>query len=87
MDERSRTLLVELREVIDRALEGTDEAPRLVELAGAVERRMRAEVELHDRDDSLTEDLQEAAVKLEAEHPALAGALRRAVDVLGSVGL
>ena len=87
MDERSRALLVELRDVIDRALEGNDEAARLADLAGAVERRMRAEVELHDHDDSLREELQEAAVRLEAEHPALASALRRAVDVLGSVGL
>ena len=87
MDERTRTLLLELREVIDRALDGSDEARKLVELAGAVERRMRADVERTDDDDSLTEDLHEAAVKLEAEHPALAGALRRAVDLLGSVGL
>ena len=87
MDERSRMLLVDLRNTIDRALEGGDEARNLVELAGAVERRMRAEVELTDGDDTLAEDLQEAAVKLEADHPALAGALRRAVDLLGSVGL
>ena len=87
MDERTQTLLVELRDTIDRALGGDDEARKLVELAGAVERRLRAELELTDHDDSLTEDLHEAAVKLEADHPNLAGALRRAVDVLGSVGL
>ena len=87
MDERTQTLLVELRDTIDRALGGGDETSKLVELAGAVERRLRAELELTDHDDSLTEDLHEAAVKLEADHPNLAGALRRAVDVLGSVGL
>ena len=87
MDERTHELLVELRDVIDRTLGGSEEGARLAELAGAVERRTRAELELTDRDDSLAEDLQEAAIKLEADHPALAGALRRAVDLLGSVGL
>ena len=88
MDERTNELLVELRDVIDRTLDGAaDEGARLAELAGAVERRTRAELELSDRDDSLAEDLHEAAIKLEADHPALAGALRRAVDLLGSVGL
>ena len=87
MDERSRELLVELRAVIDRTLAGADEDEKLAELAGAVQRRTRAAIELADDDDTLGEDLREAAVRLEADHPALAGAVRRVVDLLGSVGL
>ena len=87
MDDRSRSLLVELRQAIDDALEGREDVPKIVELAGAVERRARAQVELTDDDDTLAEQLYEAAVKLEAEQPTLARALRRAVDLLGAVGL
>ena len=87
MDDRTRDLLVELRAVIDSTLTGSGDQARLAELAGAVERRTRAELELDDDDDTLAEDLREAAVKLEADHPALARTLRRAVDLFGSIGL
>lgn len=87
MDDRSRSLLEELRVAIDALLEGRDERLRVTELAGAVERRLKAELELTDDDDRLSENLHEAAVKLEADHPALAGALRRAVDVFAAIGL
>ena len=87
MDDRSRALLLELRSAIDAQLAGTDERERLAELAGSVERRMKAELEITDDDDRLSENLHEAAIKLEADHPALAGALRRAVDVLAAIGL
>ena len=90
MDERTRALLEELAGGIDELLDGDaerSEVQRVANVAGAVERRLRAELELTDEDDTLTEDLQEAAVQLEANHPALAGALRRAVDVFGALGL
>ena len=87
MDDRSQALLEELRGAIDAQLAGADERVRVAELAGAVERRLKAELELTDDDDRLSENLHEAAVKLEADHPALAGALRRAVDVLAAIGL
>lgn len=87
MDERTQALLDELRGALDDLHDGHGDRARVAELAGAVERRLHAERELHDDDDSLAEDLQEAAVRLEADHPRLAGALRRAVDVLGGMGL
>lgn len=90
MDERTRALLEELAAGVDELLDGSDdrnELQRVANVAGAVERRLRAELELTDDDDTLTEDLQEAAVQLEANHPALASALRRAVDVFGALGL
>lgn len=87
MDERTEALVDELRVALDALRGGGGDRARAAELAGAVERRLRAEEELHDEHDSLAEDLQEAAVRLEAEHPHLAGALRRAVDALGGMGL
>jgi len=87
MDERTEGLLDELRGAIDEIRAGAGDLQRVAELAGVVERRLRAEAELHDADETLTEDLHEAAVRLEAEHPDLAGALRRAVDILGGIGL
>jgi hypothetical protein len=90
MDERTRALLEELAGGIDELLDGDvdrSELQRVANVAGAVERRLRAELELTDDDDTLTEDLQEAAVQLEVNHPALAAALRRAVDVFGALGL
>lgn len=87
MDERTQALLEELRTAIEELDAGHGDRERVAELAGAVERRLHAEVELTDDDDTLTEDLREAAVRLEADHPGLAGALRRAVDLLGGIGL
>jgi hypothetical protein len=87
MDERTQGLLDELRAAIDDLGAGHGDREKVAELAGAVERRLHAESELTDDDDTLTEDLREAAVKLEADHPGLAGALRRAVDLLGGIGL
>jgi hypothetical protein len=87
MDDRTRAMLDELRSAIDGVDTGTADEHRLAELAGAVERRLQADAELHDEDDTLAEDLREAAVRLEADHPRIAGVLRRAVDVLGGMGL
>ena len=87
LDERTNQLLDELRTALDDLRAGGGDQGRVAELAGAVERRLRADAELHDDDDTLAEDLQEAAVRLEADHPHLAGALRRAVDVLAGMGL
>jgi len=38
-------------------------------------------------DDTLPERLERVAVHFEAEHPALAGSVRRIVDLLGEVGI
>jgi hypothetical protein len=87
MDQRDRELLDELRRAIGQLEEGHGDRERVAELAGAVERRLHAEAELTDEDDTLGEDLHEAAVRLEADHPGLADALRRAIDLLGGIGL
>lgn len=87
MDDKTRGLLADLRAAIDDVEAGHADVHRLAELAGAVERRLHAEEELTDAQDTLAEDLREAAVRLEADHPHLAGALRRAVDVLAGMGL
>lgn len=87
MDDKTRGMLAELRAAIDDLAAGHGDQHRLADLAGAVERRLHAEEELADDDDTLAEDLREAAVRLEADHPHLAGALRRAVDILGGMGL
>ena len=86
MDERTHDLLVEPATSSTGPSAGPTSAhasPISPAPSNAAPARPRA-----DRPGRLpTEDLQEAAIKLEADHPALAGALRRAVDVLGSVGL
>lgn len=87
MDERTQALLDELRTAIDDVRDGAGDQAKVAELAGAVERRLRAEAELHDTDDTLAEDIHEAAVRLEADHPRLASAVRRAADLLGGIGL
>jgi uncharacterized alpha-E superfamily protein len=87
MDDRDRQLLEELRQAIDELEEGHGDRERVAELAGSIERRLRAEAELTDEDDTLAEDLHEAAVRLEADHPRLAGVLRQAVDLFGGIGL
>ncbi len=87
MDDKTKGLLVELRTAMDDLDTGHGDQRRVAELAGKVERRLHAEEELDDEDDTLGEDLVEAAVKLEADHPRLAGALRRAADLFGGIGL
>lgn len=87
MDDRTQALISELRVALDDLEEGQGDRERVAELAGAIERRLQAEAEVHDDDDTLVEELREAAVRLEAEHPRLAGVLRRAVDLLGGIGL
>lgn len=87
MDERDRQLLDDLRRAIDEMEAGHGDRDRIAELAGVIERRLRAEHELTDDDDTIGEELNEAAIRLEADHPTLAGVLRRALDLLGGIGL
>ena len=66
MDDRDRQLLEDLRRAIEDLEEGHGDRDRVAELAGIVERRLEAEREIDDEDDTLAEDLHEAAVRLEA---------------------
>jgi hypothetical protein len=46
-----------------------------------------AEEPLASKDASLPQRLERVAVQFEAKHPALAGSVRRIVDLLGEVGI
>lgn len=88
MDETTAALIADLKAAIAELEGGTEEAAdRVAELAGRIERRLDAEAELHDEDDSLREEIREGAVRFEADHPKLADALRRIVDAIGGIGL
>jgi hypothetical protein len=88
-----RRLLDELSAAIERTREGDEDRVELARLVDAVEQRLHAKevgegpgagAEEHHR---LVESLQGAAVRFEADHPALGGAIRRAVDALGAAGI
>lgn len=87
MDERTADLLAELKGAIADLEDGHGDREHVADLAGRVERRLEAEHEAHDEDDTLGEDLREGAVKFEVDHPRIADALRRVVDGLGGLGI
>lgn len=88
MDETTAALITDLKAAIAELEAGTEEAAdRVADLAGRIERRLDAEAELHDDDDSLGEEIREGAVRFEADHPKLADALRRIVDAIGGIGI
>ena len=58
---------------------------RLAEILPELKRL--AEEPLASKDDSLPQRLERVAVQFEAKHPALAGSVRRIVDLLGEVGI
>ena len=88
MDETTAALIADLKAAIAELEDGTEEAAdRVAELAGRIERRLDAEAELHDDDDTLGEEIREGAVRFEADHPKLADALRRVVDAIGGIGM
>ena len=88
MDETTAALIADLKAALAELEAGTEEAAdRVAELAGRIERRLDAEAELHDDDDSLGEEIREGAVRFEADHPKLADALRRIVDAIGGIGM
>jgi hypothetical protein len=87
MDDKTAGLLEELKAAIAHLEDGSGDQEHVAELAGRVERRLHAEAELHDDDDSLGEDLHEGAVRFEADHPRLAAAIRRVADALGGIGI
>ena len=91
MEDDLRRLLDELSAAIERTREGDEDRAELARLVDAVEQLLHAQ----DADDGpgreehhrLVETLQGAAVRFEAVHPALGGAIRRAVDALGAAGI
>ena len=87
MDDTTAALLGELKQAIADLEQGTGDQERVADLAGRLERRLDAEAELHDEDDTLVEELREGAIRFEADHPRLADAIRRVADGLGGIGI
>jgi hypothetical protein len=87
MDETTAALVEELKQAIADLEDGSGDQAHVAELAGRIERRLHAEEELHDEDDTLGDDVREGAIKFEADHPKLANALRRIADAFGGLGI
>jgi ABC-type transporter Mla subunit MlaD len=81
-----RKLLDELDAAIDRSREGDDDHTELSRLVEAVSRRLD---ETPDEDDqnALLESMERGVARFQGEHPTLADALRRAIDVLSAAGI
>lgn len=87
MDDTTRALVDELRLALAHLEDGSVDRDHVADLAGRVERRLHAEAEAHDDDDTLGEDLREGAIRFEADHPKLADAIRRVADGLSGLGI
>jgi Domain of unknown function (DUF4404) len=82
-----RHLLDELSAAIERTREGHEDRAELTRLVDAVEQRLRGKVAGEEDRHHLVETLEGAALRFEADHPALGGAIRRAVDALSAAGI
>jgi hypothetical protein len=87
MDDTTAALLAELKQAIADLEAGTGDQDRVADLAGRIERRLGAEAELTDADDSVAEELREGAIRFESDHPQAASAIRRIIDGLNGLGL
>lgn len=87
MDDTTAALLADLKQAIADLESGTGDQERVADLAGRIERRLGAEAELHDDDDTLAEELREGAIRFEADHPTAANAIRRIIDGLNGLGM
>jgi hypothetical protein len=85
LEQRLRETLNELRAELARSDAGDPDARDRVQAAA---REIDAWLERSEEPESPLEDrLREAAVRLEEEHPNLAGAVRRVVDALSNLGI
>lgn len=87
MDDTTRALVDELKQALADLEAGSGNPEHVADLAGRVERRLHAEAELHDDDDTIGEDLREGAIRFEADHPRLADTIRRVADGLSGLGI
>lgn len=86
--ERLRELVSHLHEELERTPQVDAEGRKLLrELTGDIEELVGHEAPRADSRDSATERVESAAVRLEAEHPRLAGILGEIVDALGRLGI
>lgn len=87
MDDTTAALLDDLKRAIADLEDGSGDQALVADLAGRIERRLHAEAEIDDDDDTLGEDLREGAIRFEADHPRLADTIRRVIDGLGGIGI
>jgi hypothetical protein len=89
MDKDSlRERLSQLHAELSEAHRGDPEAHRpLGEILPEIKRLTQQPVTIGTADASLPQRLEQVAVQFEANHPALAGSVRRIVDLLGEVGI
>lgn len=86
--ERLRELVSNLHEELERTPQVDAEGRQLLrELTGDIEELVGHEAPPADSRESATERVESAAVRLEAEHPRLAGILGEIVDALGRLGI
>lgn len=86
MEQDLRRLLDELDAAIDRSRVGDEDHAELTRLVEAVNRRLQETPDAEDQD-SLLDAMERGATRFEGEHPTLADALRRAINVLSSAGI
>lgn len=89
MDQDSlRERLAQLHAELSEAHRGDPEAHRpLGEILPEIKRLTQQPAAIGTADASLPQRLEQVAVQFEANHPALAGSVRRIVDLLGEVGI
>jgi len=89
MDKDSlRERLAKLHAELSDAHRGDPEAHRpLGEILPDIKRLAEQPEALGEADSSLPQRLERVAVQFEAKHPALAGSVRRIVELLGEVGI
>ena len=82
--ESVRARLAQIHDELARAHESHPEAR---EPLGGVLPDVKRAAEGSPHDDTLPQRLEAVAVQFEAQHPTLAGSVRRLVDLLGEVGI
>ncbi len=83
-----RERLAQLHAELSDAHRGDPQAHRpLGEILPEIKRLAEQPGTLGASDASLPQRLEQVAVQFEADHPALAGSVRRIVDLLGAVGI
>ena len=86
--ERLRQLVSSLHDELERTPRvDAEDRDLLRDLTGDIEDLVGHEAPPVDTRDSAAEQLESAAVRLEAEHPRLAGILGEIVDALGRLGI
>jgi Domain of unknown function (DUF4404) len=81
------TVRARLAQIHDELAEAHESNPETRAHLGGVLPDVKRLADGGTQDDSLKERLERVAVQFEANHPAVAGSVRRLVDLLGEVGI